>query len=160
MESNQLDCQIWRLYDLLHRTSIFCESMEECEHLVSHFVDTETDYAQSVSPADEIKFIKDDDIVSPLGYECIVYIDETYNATEDKPYKCSITRSKICHYIYYRDRDEEQRRKEAEKELKRKHPWILPLIKEKVKEPPKLTLDINGETLTFIPEDAPDWYPF
>ena len=155
-ESNQLDCQIWRVYDLLHRTSVFCETMEECQHLIQHFVNTEVEYFKSMTSADNVNIIYDDDIVSPLGYEVVIHIDEKYDATEDEPYSYKIIRSTLCHYIYYHDRDEEESRAKIEKELRRDHPWIF---ENKIK-PPTLKLSIDGEDFTFVPENSDDWYPF
>lgn len=168
--------QIWRLFNAMERTSILCESQEECEHLVSKFAESAKrkflndceDYEPFYS---SIEFI-DEDFITPMGYECVVTA------------KCKIVLPnwgtyfddrEVSHYFYYHDRDEEADQERIERERKRKKElnalygkYLFSQeymdtdsvkIAKKPYIPPTLTAIVRGEVCKFIAETASptDW---
>lgn len=139
-----MEGQIWRLFNAIERTSIMCESQEECEHLISKFAENQKraflNNCEGHEPFySDIEFINED-FLTPMGYECKVTA------------RCKIVLPnwgtyfddrEVAHYFYYHDRDEE-----AEHERVKK-PYT----------PPTLTAIVRGEVCRFVAETASptDW---
>lgn len=169
--------QIWRLFNAIERTSILCESQEECEHLISKFAENQKraflndceDYEPFYS---DIEFI-DEDFITPMGYECKVTA------------RCKIVLPnwgtyfddrEVAHYFYYHDRDEEAEREREERKRKRKKSLNALYGKylfsqeyadtdsvsaKKPYTPPTLTAIVRGEVCRFVAssESPTDWTP-
>lgn len=157
-----MEGQIWRLYDAIERTSIMCESQEECEHLISKFVETAKhsflnnceDYEPFYS---SIKFI-DEDFFTPTGYECKV----TARCKIELPnWGTYFDDREVAHYFYYHDRDEEAERERIEKERIKKEFYedTDSVSAKKPYVPPTLTAIVRGEVCRFVAETASptDW---
>ena len=164
-----MEKHIWRLYDAINQTSIFCETQEECEHLISKFAEGNKqkfmndceDYSPFYS---DIEFI-DEDYITPMGYECRVIAKCMIKLPNwGTHFDCRIA----SHYFYYRDRDAEHSRDLVEEQNKKRKLENLRGYFElygdtdSVKKPyvpPTFTAIIRGEVCKFVAETASptDW---
>lgn len=141
--------QTWRLFNAIERTSILCESQEECEHLISNYAESArrrflrdcNDHEPFYS---DVQFISED-FITPMGYECVltarckIVLPHWGTYFDDR---------EVAHYFYYHDRDEEQEYADTDS-VSAKKPYT----------PPTLTAIVRGEVCKFIAETASptDW---
>lgn len=170
-----MENEIWRFYDDLEGTSIMCESQEECEHLVAKFAEAAKrgffkDCEDFFPFYEDVQF-KEDDSITPMGYECTLYANVKLDLTH---WGSHVITHRIAHYFYYHDRDEEAERERIEKERKRKKELNALYGKQlfsqeyadtdsvsvkKPYTPPTLTAIVRGEVCKFVAETASptDW---
>ena len=154
-----MEDQIWRFYDDLEGTSIMCESQEECEHLVSKFAEAAKkgffkDCEDFFPFYEDVQF-KEDDSITPMGYECTLYANVKLDLTH---WGSHVITHRIAHYFYYHDRDEEAERERVRKELFGNNYADTDSVK-KPYTPPTLTAIVRGEVCKFVSETASptDW---
>lgn len=159
--AENLEFQLWRVYNLIHRTSIFCETQEECEHMIQHFIEDEKHSFRRHSEANKINFDIEESL-TPLGWEVILFAEEVEFASKDNGYNCTIRRHAISHYIYYHDYDEEKRQQKASKASKEVKYLLNSLYGTATKKTRvrirKYKLNVNGEVEIFTPYvDTDSW---
>ena len=94
----------WVLYNMKTQTSIDCETMEECEHLVMKFIEVSKECFKSNSNANSVT-TEIEEFITPLGYEKVLYAKEVIHETSQYNQTVStlVLRKEIEHYVYFHD---------------------------------------------------------